>query len=135
MHRRELFVTAGQATAAFAGMGLLAVPATGRAEASAIGHGFHAAMTAKAGKGDELVELLLRAPSLTNDDCLVFLVGRSASNSDLVFVTEGWKSKDVHERFFNSPEAQAYVSEFGPLVEGESTYVDEVPVGGKAVLD
>ena len=98
-----------------------------------INHGFHAAMTARPGKGDELVALLLRAPSLTNDDCVVFLVGRSASNPDLVFVTEGWTSQDAHGRFFGSEVAKAYTAEFGPLV-ADSAYTDEVPLGGKAAL-
>jgi quinol monooxygenase YgiN len=99
-----------------------------------IQHGFHATMTAAAGKGDALVELLLDAPSLGNEDCLVFLVGRSATNADLVFVTEGWSSREAHARFFAGDVAQAYIARFAPLVAGESVYVDEVPVGGKAVL-
>ena len=98
-----------------------------------IRHGFHAAMTAKPGKGDDLVALLSRAPSLSNDDCLVFLIGRSASNPDLVFVTEGWSSEDAHGRFFASEVARAYTAEFGPLV-AETAYADEVPLGGKAIL-
>lgn len=98
-----------------------------------IRHGFHAAMTAKPGKGDDLVALLSRAPSLSNDDCLVFLIGRSASNPDLVFVTEGWSSEDTHGRFFASEVARAYTAEFGPLV-AETAYADEVPLGGKAIL-
>ena len=98
-----------------------------------IRHGFHAAMTAKPGKGDDLVALLGRAPSLSNDDCLVFLIGRSASNPDLVFVTEGWSSEMAHGRFFASEVARAYTAEFGPLV-AETAYADEVPLGGKAIL-
>jgi quinol monooxygenase YgiN len=111
------------------GLGTRGVSAAG----PTIGHGFHATMTANPGMGDALVELLLRAPSLPHDDCLVFLVGRSASNPDLVFVTEGWVSEEAHGAFFASDVAQAYVAEFGPLVK-ESVNVDEVPVGGKAIL-
>lgn len=99
-----------------------------------IQHGFHATITALPGKGDALIELLLNAPSLIDDDCLVFLVGRSASNPDLVFVTEGWSSQEAHGRFFGSEAAQAYIATIGPLVASESVYVDEVPVGGKAIL-
>jgi quinol monooxygenase YgiN len=98
-----------------------------------IKHGFHAAMTAHPGKGDALVALLRRAPSLNNDDCAVFLIGRSASNPDLVFVTEGWSSKEAHGRFFGSDVAKAYTAEFGPLVV-DTSYADEVPLGGKAAL-
>jgi quinol monooxygenase YgiN len=99
-----------------------------------IGHGFHATLTARPGKGDELVALLLGSPSLTSDDCLVFLVSRSASNADSVSVAEGWSSKEAHGRFFASDIAQAYIARFAALVEGESIYADQIPVGGKAVL-
>lgn len=99
-----------------------------------INHGFHATMTAQPGKGDELVGLLLGAPSLPNDDCVVFLVGRSASNSDVVYVTEGWISAEAHREFFATADAQALVAKLQPLLAGESHYTDEVPVGGKAAL-
>jgi quinol monooxygenase YgiN len=99
-----------------------------------VNHGFHATMTAQPGKGDELVELLLNAPSLPNEDCVVFLVGRSARDRDVVHVTEGWTSEEAHGRFFATEEAQALVAKLQPLLTGESQYVDEVPVGGKAAF-
>lgn len=135
MHRRELLLTLCAAGAAGATV-VATRPAAAAApvRATSITHGFHAMMTAKPGKGDELVELLFSAPSYDNDDCLVFLIGRSAANSDVVFVTEGWRSREAHARFFESDVAQAYVAKFGPLVEGDSTYLDEVPLGGKAIL-
>ncbi|HUQ61676.1 putative quinol monooxygenase [Lentzea sp.] len=97
-------------------------------------HGFHATMTARPGKGDEVIEFLLDAPSLTNDDCVVFLVGRSAADPDVVHVTEGWTTAEAHSAFFASEEAQALVAKLQTLLAGESTYVDEVPVGGKAAF-
>ncbi|WP_214317597.1 putative quinol monooxygenase [Nonomuraea sediminis] len=99
-----------------------------------IEHGFHATMTAQPGKGDELVEALLNAPSLPNEDCVVFLVGRSAGNPDIVHVTEGWVSREAHARFFATEQAQAMVAALQPLLAGDSQYIDEVPVGGKAAL-
>ncbi|WP_371786090.1 putative quinol monooxygenase [Streptosporangium subroseum] len=99
-----------------------------------VNHGFHATMTAQPGKGDELVEFLLNAPSLSNEDCVVFLVGRSAGNRDVVHVTEGWTSEEAHGRFFATEEAQALVAKLQPLLTDESQYVDEVPVGGKAAF-
>ncbi|MEO3857729.1 antibiotic biosynthesis monooxygenase [Acrocarpospora sp. B8E8] len=98
----------------------------------AVNHGFHATMTAQPGKADEVVELLLNAPSLPNEDCVVFLVGRSAGNPDIVYVTEGWTSQEAHSRFFATEQAQALVAKLQPLLAGDSQYADEVPVGGKA---
>jgi quinol monooxygenase YgiN len=99
-----------------------------------IGHGFHATMTAQPGRGDELVDLLLGAPSLDNDDCVVFLIGRSAGNPDVVHVTEGWTTPEAHSGFFATAEAQDLVAKLQPLLAGESQYTDEVPVGGKAAI-
>ncbi|MEU9889819.1 antibiotic biosynthesis monooxygenase [Sphaerisporangium sp. NPDC051017] len=99
-----------------------------------VGHGFHATMTAQPGKGDELVEFLLDAPSLSSEDCVVFLVGRSAGDPDTVHVTEGWTSREAHARFFASEQAQALVARLRPLLAGDSRYTDEVPVGGKAAF-
>ncbi|MFI7609339.1 putative quinol monooxygenase [Micromonospora sp. NPDC049366] len=99
-----------------------------------VNHGFHATMTARPGKGDELVALLLDAPSLPHEDCVVFLVGRSAGNPDVVHVTEGWTSREAHAAFFATEQAQALVAELQPLLAGESHYGDEVPVGGKAAF-
>ncbi|WP_285102145.1 antibiotic biosynthesis monooxygenase [Promicromonospora sp. MEB111] len=97
-------------------------------------HGFQATMTAQPGKGDALVEMLLHAPSLSRDDCPVFLISRSAGNADVVHVTEGWTSEEAHAAFFASAEAQALVAELQQLLAGESEYTDQVPVGGKAEL-
>ena len=97
-------------------------------------HGFHATLTARPGKGDEVVEFLLGAPSLTNDDCVVFLVGRSAADPDVIYVTEGWVTAEAHSTFFASEAAQALVANLQSLLVGESKYLDEVPVGGKAAF-
>jgi quinol monooxygenase YgiN len=99
-----------------------------------VNHGFHATLIARPGKGDELVEFLLDAPSLSNEDCVVFLVSRSAGNRDTVYVTEGWTSEEAHGRFFTTEEAQALVAKLQPLLAGESQYIDAVPVGGKAAF-
>ena len=97
-------------------------------------HGFHATMTARPGKGDELVSYLLAAPSLPSDDCVVFLVSRSAGDPDVVHVTEGWTTQEAHAAFFATEQAQALVARLQPLLAGESVYVDAVPVGGKAAF-
>ena len=59
-------------------------------------YGFRATMTARPGKGDELVDLLLSATtdgSGASEHCVVYLVGRSASNREVVHVTEGWTTR------------------------------------------
>jgi quinol monooxygenase YgiN len=95
-------------------------------------------MTAKAGMGDQLVKLLLSGldegnPAST-EYCLVYLVSRSASNPDVVHITEGWTSEEDHHRIFAGEAAQAMVAQFVALLAGEPVYADYVPVSGKANL-
>ncbi|EXG82042.1 putative quinol monooxygenase [Cryptosporangium arvum] len=106
-----------------------------RVVAVTITHGFHAVMTAQPGRGDELVALLLDAPSLPDEDCLVFLVSRSAGNPDVVSVAEGWSSEQAHAAFFAGDAAQTFVAKLQPLLDGESSYSDAVPVGGKPAFE
>lgn len=97
-------------------------------------HGFHATMTAHPGKADALIELLLEGEPTTNDDCVLYLVGRSAGNVDVVHVTEGWTSKDAHARNFARPESQALIARIASLVTDGAEYADLVPIGGKCLL-
>jgi len=103
-----------------------------------VNYGFQSAMTAKAGMGDQLVKLLLSGldegnPAST-EYCLVYLVSRSASNPDVVHITEGWTSEEDHHRIFAGEAAQAMVAQFVALLAGEPVYADYVPVSGKANL-
>jgi quinol monooxygenase YgiN len=91
-------------------------------------------MKARPGQGDALVTLLFEAPAFDHPDCKVFLVGRSKSDPDVVFVTEGWADEAAHARFTATEGVKSYIARFGPLVE-ESTSSDEIPVGGKAILN
>ena len=88
--------------------------------------------------GDQLVKLLLSGldegnPAST-EYCLVYLVSRSASNPDVVHITEGWTSEEDHHRIFAGEAAQAMVAQFVALLAGEPVYADYVPVSGKANL-
>ncbi|MER6111569.1 putative quinol monooxygenase [Streptomyces hirsutus] len=99
-------------------------------------YGFNATLTAKPGKGDRLIELLLTgldegAPG-ASEHCLVYLVSRSASDPDTVHVTEGWTSEEDHHRIFAGEAARAIVAKLGGLLAKESEYTDYVPVRGKA---
>lgn len=114
------------------GMGIAI--AANRQVSNPIGYGFHAQMTAKPGMGDAVVDLLFQAPAFVQEDCLIFLIGRSQSNPDLIFVTEGWTSQEAHASFTNTDAAKVYIEKFTSLVQ-ESSFVDEIPIGGKAVLE
>ena len=97
-------------------------------------YGFRATMTARPGKGDELINLLLSATadgSGASEHCVLYLVGRSAGNRDVVHVTEGWTTREAHADNFATDQAKAFVARIAPLLADEPQFQDEVPVGGK----
>ncbi|MEW2572581.1 antibiotic biosynthesis monooxygenase [Streptomyces sp. NPDC047070] len=101
-------------------------------------YGFNAVLTARPGMGDRLVDLLLTGldeggPG-ASEHCLVYLVCRSASDPDVVQVTEGWSSEEDHHRIFAGEAAQAIVAQIDGLLAQESAYTDYVPVRGRAAF-
>lgn len=101
-------------------------------------YGFNATLTARTGMGDRLVDLLLTgldegSPG-ASEQCVVYLVSRSASDPDVVHVTEGWTSEEDHHRVFAGEAAQRIVARIGGLLAEESAYTDYVPVRGKAAF-
>lgn len=103
---------------------------------SSVSYGFAATLTAKPGRGDDLVRLLLSGLEggnpATSEHCLVYLVSRSASDPDVAHVIEGWTTEEDHHRVFATDAARAIVAGFADLLDGESVYTDLTPVGGKA---
>ncbi|WP_199443800.1 putative quinol monooxygenase [Umezawaea beigongshangensis] len=102
-------------------------------------YGFNATLTAVPGLGDQLVDLLLTGLDEGNpgasEHCVVYLVSRSASDPDVVHVTEGWTSEEDHHRVFTGEAAQAVVARIGGLLAGEPEYTDHVPVRGRAAFE
>ncbi|MFJ5173676.1 putative quinol monooxygenase [Streptomyces griseoviridis] len=101
-------------------------------------YGFSATLTASPGLGDRLVDLLLTglnpgSPGASGH-CVVYLVSRSASDPDIVHVTEGWTSEDDHHRIFAGEAARSIVAQIDPLLDKEPEYTDHVPVRGKAAF-
>lgn len=99
-------------------------------------HGFHATLKARPGKGDELVALMLDAANekspVNSNDCVFFLVARSASDKDVVSVTEGWTSKEAHDKHFIREQSQAFVARIGMLLSDEVPhYTDDIVIGAK----
>jgi quinol monooxygenase YgiN len=99
-------------------------------------YGFNATLTARPGTGDRLVDLLLTglnegSPG-ASEHCVVYLVSRSASDPDVVHVSEGWTSEEDHHRIFAGEAAQAIVAQIDGLLAKESEFTDYIPVRGKA---
>jgi quinol monooxygenase YgiN len=103
-----------------------------------IGYGFHATMVAQPGKGDALEQLLRDTAAdgpASHPDCLAFLIARSPSNPDVVFLTEGWTSKEIHDEVFSGEVAVTLPAAFAALLAHEATQSDEMIVAGKFTAD
>jgi len=71
------------------------------------------------GKRDELVALLTRpSADLAGVGCLVYEVGISEEEPDMVFVVELWESAEAHRASLDLPSVRAAISEARPLMSG-----------------
>jgi quinol monooxygenase YgiN/mannose-6-phosphate isomerase-like protein (cupin superfamily) len=95
--------------------------------------------TAQPGRGDELARLLLRAADSLRDTagCELYVVNRSASEPDVVWVTELWVSQealDASLEQLQTDEGKAQVAEVGALLAQPPELTELEPVGGVGYL-
>src|ERR1700727_2587179 len=95
--------------------------------------------TAQPGRGDELAELLLRAADSLRDTpgCELYVINRSPTEPDVVWVTELWLSQDALEaslEHLRAGDAQAQVAELQALLAAPPERIDVEPRGGRGPL-
>ena len=72
------------------------------------------------GKRDHLVALLTRpSDDLVDIGCLLYEVGVSADEPDVVFVAELWTSAEAHRASLALPSVIAAIDEARPLLSGD----------------
>ena len=101
--------------------------------------GRYVKMTAKAGKGEQLAQVMLRvADGLQSvPGCELYLINRSAAEPDVVWVTELWLSQeavDASLQALQSDEGKAQLAEVMALVDGSPERIDLEPLGGVGYL-
>jgi quinol monooxygenase YgiN len=97
--------------------------------------GMHVRFTARPGQGDGLAALLLEAAEGTGtlDACQLYVVSRSPSDAETVWVTEAWTSRDAHDASLDNEEARALIQRVLPLLAGPPDGAELRPVGGKGL--
>lgn len=103
------------------------------------GVGRYVKFTAQAGRGDEVAQLLLRAADSLRDaaGCELYVINRSPSEPDVVWVTELWLSQealDASLEQLRTEEGRAQVAEVGALLAGPPELTDLEPLGGVGYL-
>jgi quinol monooxygenase YgiN len=97
-------------------------------------YGLHGHFTAQPGQGDALTEILLAAAEglRANDACLLYVISRSPDDSEVIWVTEAWTSKQAHDESLQDEHVMAAIQRARPLIAGiEGTELR--PVGGKGI--
>jgi quinol monooxygenase YgiN len=90
-------------------------------------------LTAKSGRRDRVVEILLESGKLFDDNpaCRLYLVAESADDPDLIWVADLWTSEGEHAAALKVPEMRPFVEECMPLLEGMPEQIRLLPAGGK----
>ena len=91
--------------------------------------------TAQPGRGDELAGLLLSATDSLRDapGCELYVINRSATNPDEIWVTERWLSQetlDARVQELETEAGRARVADVMALLAGPPERIDVVPLGG-----
>ncbi|WP_426454215.1 putative quinol monooxygenase [Paenibacillus sp. S-38] len=93
-----------------------------------------AKFTAKTGAGEALAGLLLEAGASVQaiQACEVYIVHRSDTEEDTLWVTEIWTSPEAHAEALALPETRAAIAKAMPYIAGvEGTRLR--PLGGKGL--
>lgn len=103
------------------------------------GVGRYMKFTAQPGRGDELAELLLRAADSLRDTpgCELYVINRSPTEPDVVWVNELWLSQDALEASLEqlrAGDAQEQVAELRALLAAPPERIDVEPLGGVGYL-
>ena len=103
------------------------------------GVGRYVKFTAQPGRGDELAELLLRAAESLREvaGCEMYVINRSVSEPDTVWVTELWLSQealDASLEQLQTEAGQAQIAEVTALLTGAPERIDLEPLGGVGYL-
>ena len=92
-------------------------------------------LTAKEGKGNQLVELLLEASKVLEnfEGCIQYIIAQESNNKDIIWVTEIWTSKKAHDASLQLPAIKSIIAEAMPFMEKTNGLgVETIPVGGVA---
>lgn len=75
-------------------------------------------MSAQDGKREELLEILLKASRLLeeNDDCILYVVSRMKDDENAVWINETWTSEDAHDRSLDPDNIRELVMSALPLL-------------------
>jgi len=94
----------------------------------------HGKLTAKAGRSNELADILLEASRLvsTTKGCKLYVIGRDQNDPDAVYVTEIWESKEDHDNSLKAEGVRELIMKAMPIIAGAPQKGQELDILGGA---
>jgi len=96
----------------------------------------HGKLTALKGHRDELASILLQASKLvsTATGCKVYAIGKDENDTNSVYITEIWDSKEDHDNSLKVEGVQELIMRAMPILDGQPTKGQELKILGGAGL-
>lgn len=97
-------------------------------------YGLFGKFTAKKGKADELLSVLLDASDLVSKakGCHLYLISKDTENRNNIWVNELWDSKEDHDNSLNIEGVKELITKAIPLIDGQPEKGIELEVVGGA---
>ena len=94
----------------------------------------HGKLTAKSGQQEELSKILLEASKLvsTSKGCKVYAIGKDENDTNAVYITEIWDSKEDHDNSLNVEGVRELIMKAMPILDGQPTKGQELEILGGA---
>lgn len=92
-------------------------------------YGIIGKMRALPGKRDALARILLEGTGAM-PGCLSYIVALDPADSDAIWITEAWDSKESHAASLSLPGVRAAIAQGRPLIAGFGERFETLPLGG-----
>jgi quinol monooxygenase YgiN len=96
--------------------------------------GLYSKIRTQAGQRDALIAMLLEGANVLQQDaaCQLYIVNISATEPDIVWVTEVWRSRADHEACLTREDIKPILMRGRPLIAGFER-IEIEPIGGKGL--
>jgi quinol monooxygenase YgiN len=97
--------------------------------------GMNVRFAARPGQAEALAAILLEAADGAREleACRLYVVSRSPADSQSVWVTEAWTSREAHDASLEDERAKALIQRALPLLAGPPEATELIPIGGKGI--
>lgn len=96
-------------------------------------YGMCGKILAKEGQRDALLDILLEASRTPMTGCQIYIVCKSPTEPDAIWVMEVWQTEADYQASFKLDSVKALITKARPIMAGGTQGIRMVPVGGKGL--